>query len=742
MRKKIIAGLFFTLIFFEILNRPSSAKMTGSTRQSYISYLEGILLEKEGKISAALEAYKKSLEHAPESRYLQREVSRLYLRLGEINAASQYLEKLSREDEKDTETLFLLAQVYLFQSRNEEVKKTYERILAYEPANPEAIFNLANIYSKEETNSNEFRKAISLYEQYLNIEPLSYQNGDILFKLANLYERIENKEKALALYREIIEKYPHREFLFLAHLNRAKIYEELGEKEKSLAEYEEVFALEPGNTALSLKLGSLLSELKKKEEARKVFLKVLEEEPKNVEANYYLLLLANEEKNWDEAIKYAKIIAQLQKNDPKIYFQIGYFYTLNKETKKAVKALKKTVELEPNNPDNFYLLALAYQELKKYDLAEKAYQRALELKPDNPEVLAQMGILYDLRSEPEKAIECFRKVLSFEPKNTLALNFIGYSYAEQSINLDQAENLIRQALEIEPGNAAYLDSLGWVYYQKKDYPNALKQLEQASKLLEDQVIFEHLGDTYWVLKRREEAKNMWEKALKLKPKNNQLRDKLAEVNQYLFAHKDIRKLLKRQEGSQRQIFNLVGPGRIEINQEKASFSSPVLFYYRTPRSVRIDFLGNFSLPQASIIVEDNSYKILPELPLNPEIISDKEILTATRILQDWLNGELYADLFGNETKVKENRSSYRFSNQGKEAQVEKKNGLLSSYSFGEDEISKVILEVSSYFPLDGLWFAKEIKISFPARKLSISLFLKEPHLNQKLNEEIFSLPGQ
>jgi tetratricopeptide (TPR) repeat protein len=711
-----------------------------STRESYLNYLEGLFLEREGKISAALNAYKKSLDYVPESKYLQREVGRLYLRLGEINLALEFLQKLAKEDEKDTETLLLLAQIYLVQSKTEEVNKIYEKILTYEPFNREAILNLANIYSKEVITSNEFKKAISLYEQYLNIEPLGYQNADILFKLANLYEKIENKEKALNLYQEIIENFPYREFLFLAHLNRAKIYETTGEKEKSLAEYEQTFVLEPENTTLLLKLGSLLSELKRNEEAKKIFLKVITQEPKNVEANYYLLLLANEEKNWDEAIKYAKVIAQLRKEDPKIYFQIGYFYTLKKETKKAVKALKKTVGLEPNNPDNFYLLGLAYQDLKKYDLAEKAYLRALELKPDNPEVLVQLAILYDLLKDQKKALEYFRQVLSFEPKNATALNYIGYTYAEQSINLDEAENLIRQALEIEPKNAAYLDSLGWVYYQKKDYLNALIQLEEASQLLEDQVIFEHLGDTYQALNKVEEAKNIWEKALKLNPKNKKLQDKIKEINQYLLVHRDIRKLLKRQEGNQRQIFNLVSLSKIEIDREKVSFSFPVLFYYRIPKSMRIDFLGTFSLPQASIIVEDNLYKFLPGLPFSQETISENEILTATRILQDWLNGELYAEIAGRETKVKKSWSYYRFYNQEKEAKIEKKNGLLCSYSFEEENISKVNLEFNSYFLLDGLWFPKKIKISFPTKKLSISLFLEEPQINQKLDEKIFSLP--
>jgi len=747
MRKKIFFGLFFFLVFFQRVSNPfqfsflfAQGVVFTPLHQAYLHYLRGLFLEKEGKISEALTVYKKSLELNPQSRYLQREIARLHLRLGEIEPAVQYLEKLVREDKKDTEALLLLAEVYLVKGKSKEVTNIYEEILTYEPFNREALLNLANLYSKEVITSNEFKKAISLYEQYLNVEPLSYQTADILFKLANLYEKIENKEKALNLYEKIIENFPEHEFLFLAYLNRAKVYEGRGEKEKSLTEYERASALEPENITLLLKLGTLFSELKRNKEAKKIFLKVIEKEPKNIEANYYLLLLANEEKNWDEAIKYAKIIAQLRKDDPKIYFQIGYFYVLKKETKKAIKALKKTIELEPNNSDNFYLLGLAYQDLKKYKLAEKIYQRALGLKAENPEVLLQMALLCDVRKEQEKVIEYFRKVLSFEPKNALALNYIGYTYAEQGINLEEAENLIRQALEVDPKNAAYIDSLGWVYYQKKDYPNALLQLEQASQILEDPIIFDHLGDTYKVLGKMGEAKNVWEKALKLDPKNKKLRNKLKEIDQYLFAHKEIYKLLKRQEGNQKQVFNLVALGKVEIERGKVFFSLPVMLYYRVPKSLRIDFLGNFFLPQASLIIEENEYKLTPQLPFGQGIITENEIVTTLKIFQEWLNGEFYAGMSDPWTKVKKQRSHYLLSTPQGKAKIEKRSARLHSYFLEENTIPQLGLEFRSYFLLDGLWFPKKIRINLPIKKLSISLLLEHVEINQKLDEKIFSLP--
>ena len=92
---------------------------------------------------------------------------------------------------------------------------------------------------------------------------------------------------------------------------------------------------------------------------------------------------------------------------------------------------------------------------------------------------------------------------------SMALNYLGYTYAERGTNLDEAEDLIKRALKFRPNDGYILDSLGWVYFKKKKFDEALIELEKAWKLApNDPVIGEHLGDVYV-------KKNLWEKALKV-----------------------------------------------------------------------------------------------------------------------------------------------------------------------------------------------------------------------------------
>jgi len=94
------------------------------------------------------------------------------------------------------------------------------------------------------------------------------------------------------------------------------------------------------------------------------------------------------------------------------------------------------------------------------------------------------------------------------------LNYLGYTYAEQGIKLNEAEALIRRALAISPHDGFYVDSLGWVYYRRGDYDKAIEYLERAVALAaDDPTIAEHLGDAYHQAGRNTDALRIYRDAL-------------------------------------------------------------------------------------------------------------------------------------------------------------------------------------------------------------------------------------
>ena len=147
-----------------------------------------------------------------------------------------------------------------------------------------------------------------------------------------------------------------------------------------------------------------------------------------------------------------------------------------------------------------------YEQVDRYAEAEKALKEGLEIDPDNPRLHFRLGVVYDKWNQKEASIASMKRVIQLEPDNANALNYLGYTYADMGIQLDEAERLIRKALEHKPGDGYIIDSLAWVYYQRGQYSQALPLLEQASQLVpDDPIVKEHLGDVYNKLGRIAEA---------------------------------------------------------------------------------------------------------------------------------------------------------------------------------------------------------------------------------------------
>jgi tetratricopeptide (TPR) repeat protein len=123
------------------------------------------------------------------------------------------------------------------------------------------------------------------------------------------------------------------------------------------------------------------------------------------------------------------------------------------------------------------------------------------------------------------------RIIEINPDHADALNYIGYTYAEQGIRLDEAMSLIEKALRIKPDSGYIIDSLGWVYFQKGMYDEALKYLEQAaSHVPNDPTIMEHLGDVYFKKGMFKKSIEMYEKALALNhPQGEKLKEKMEEL---------------------------------------------------------------------------------------------------------------------------------------------------------------------------------------------------------------------
>ncbi|HXX29095.1 MAG TPA: tetratricopeptide repeat protein [Myxococcaceae bacterium] len=140
--------------------------------------------------------------------------------------------------------------------------------------------------------------------------------------------------------------------------------------------------------------------------------------------------------------------------------------------------------------------------------------RAVDQTPRQESLLFGLAAAYERSGDHARSIARMREVLAINPDNAAALNFIGYTLADQGLDLDEAERMLRRALELRPDTGAFLDSLGWVYFRRHDLARAVPTLERAAALEPDEpVIAEHLGDAYLGQDRKREAVGAYRRAL-------------------------------------------------------------------------------------------------------------------------------------------------------------------------------------------------------------------------------------
>lgn len=200
----------------------------------------------------------------------------------------------------------------------------------------------------------------------------------------------------------------------------------------------------------------------------------------------------------------------------------------------AVSHLKKLLADDPEDMRTYLALGSVYASKDNFRDAAALYDQAVERikapKREDWNIFYQRGIAYERIKEWPKAEPNFRKALELFPNQPQVLNYLGYSWIDMDMNLEEGLELIRKAVDLRPSDGYIVDSLGWAYYKLGRYEEAVIELERAVSLRpEDPVLNDHLGDAYWRDGRQLEATFQWRHARDMKPEP----DVLASVEKKL-----------------------------------------------------------------------------------------------------------------------------------------------------------------------------------------------------------------
>ncbi len=156
---------------------------------------------------------------------------------------------------------------------------------------------------------------------------------------------------------------------------------------------------------------------------------------------------------------------------------------------------------------------------------------ALKDWPTDRDLLFLHGSILDLLDRKEEALTAMEKLLLTFPDDYQALNYVGYTLADNNKDLNRALALLEKAVRLAPDQAYILDSLAWAQFRSNMLREALATIRRAVRLpgSEEWAIWDHYGDIAAALGRKEEARRAWSRALSLQPDDPQsIRAKLKQ----------------------------------------------------------------------------------------------------------------------------------------------------------------------------------------------------------------------
>lgn len=409
---------------------------------------------------------------------------------------------LSKENDKSLINILTLNNIAIW--ANVGLKNTDEAIKLLEESEDSLFKNLQKAMVFE--LSNKKQDATIQYEKITKIKKPVFH----FTKLAgNFFHRNDNKQIAFDIYNNYQKHHPEFEYF-----------------NYSLKNIEENITPEPlikdESDALALSLKEIAKVLYQNKLYNEALIYLRLSEYLDAENGQTKILIANYFEHHEKYQVANEIYKQINENS-NLYVssQISYAVNLHKmNEKQATYDLLIKIHQEHNSLKALKALGYLYMEDYKYEDSIKIYSRIInnkeKISKSDWRLFYTRAISYDKSRNWRASEEDLLKSLELNPNQPDSLNYLGYSWIEKGLHIDRAAELIKKALKISPDSPQILDSMGWAYYKKGNYQEALNYIENAVSLMSDDITLnDHLGDVYWQLNRKREARFQWKKALNI-----------------------------------------------------------------------------------------------------------------------------------------------------------------------------------------------------------------------------------
>lgn len=411
-----------------------------------------------------------------------------------------------------------LGQLYVDSEQPEKALETLRRIPAKERS-PEALFQIA----RAEARLGRRAAAIEALKKLVKQNP---EHLEAWVEMAFQQEMDKDYASAVATYTQILELGATRDDIRQRiengggegrediRLRVVGLWLKLNSPDKAL----DTALASSGSKAFILAASLLFLNESYSAQASTLLDVLASQPPVPGEYFFYKAVIAHDgEGNPQKALQFLDLVPEADPHfSQALQFRIQLLYTLGREHE-AVALMEQGKRLYPGQ-SRFPLLQAGYLiEKKRLDEAKDVLEQAIKDRPEDEDLLYQYGAVLDRQGDRKTAIGIMRKIVAKNPDHADALNYIGYTLAEEGRELERALSLIKKADRLKPDNGYIVDSLAWVYHRMGKHEEAWKHIQHAVTLSKDDpTMWEHYGDIAKQSGRAAQARKGYQNALKFK----------------------------------------------------------------------------------------------------------------------------------------------------------------------------------------------------------------------------------
>ncbi len=437
------------------------------------------------------------------------------LRTGKKQAAVDHLNAVLKADPAGFEkTALELANVL---QNDDKSDFFYEVLDALAVKNPDqaVVYFVQSLLAMEMKDNALAEKKV---QQALNIQP--DWDKALIFQ-AQIAVFSGDLTRAKNLLRNASVKYPENDKLkkLLAQvLIKATEYEAAGEV------YQGIVSANPKDAESQIALALVHLQLDRDGKAEDIFKQLLDQPEWQNQASFYLGKIEEKRGHTQKALAWFDKVSE----GPLVFESAISAVSLLVKDKKFDQADTRLNLLSSQFPKQKLRIILMqaglYGQQQHYEKGYTLLTDALAGQPDQRDLLYTRALMAERINRLDVLEADLKKILAKNPNDAEALNALGYSLLGNVGRYADAEKYLQQALKLQPNEAVIMDSFGWLQFKQGKLMQALGYLERAHAKQQESEIAAHLAEVLWALGRKEEARKIFNAAIKKAPEDEYLLD--------------------------------------------------------------------------------------------------------------------------------------------------------------------------------------------------------------------------